>query len=69
MSTIYLISGVVILTLFYYHYKSRRLHKKQINPEIQNQIVTDPGKEIKPEIAQKINGYIQQINLKKCKKE
>ena len=39
MSTIYLISGVVILTLFYYHYKSRRLHKKQINPEIQNQII------------------------------
>lgn len=53
MSTIYLISCVVILTLFYYHYKSRRLHKKQINPEIQNQIITDTGKEINPEIATK----------------
>lgn len=53
MSTIYLIGVVVILTLFYYHYKSRRLHKKKINPEIQNQIITDTAKEIKLEMPTK----------------
>ncbi|RTZ05709.1 hypothetical protein [Flavobacterium sp. GSP6] len=61
MNTIYLICGVIILTLFYCHHKRRRLNREQINPEIvkevnpenQNQIITDTAIEIKPEMATK----------------
>lgn len=61
MSAIYLICGVIILTLFYCYRKSCRSNREQINseivkevnPEIQNQNITDTVKEIKPEIATK----------------
>jgi len=61
MNTVYLISGVIILILIYYHNKSRRSHREQINskivkevnPVIQNQNSTDTVKEIKPVIATK----------------